>query len=92
MALLILENIQSAKDVRDLINEHARLARDTRLRQQQNVTYTGAVPVAGMPPVGQVTPVIDDPIEKLTKLGALLQSGLLTQEEFDTQKAKLLGS
>jgi hypothetical protein len=88
---IILENIQAAKDVRDLINEHARVARDTRLRQQQNVTYTGAVPVAGMPPVAQAAPIADDPIEKLIKLGALLQSGLLTQEEFDAQKAKLLG-
>jgi hypothetical protein len=33
----------------------------------------------------------EDPIEKLTKLGALLKSGLITQEEFDAQKSKLLG-
>jgi hypothetical protein len=33
----------------------------------------------------------EDPIEKLTKLGALLQNGLITQEEFDAQKSKLLG-
>ena len=36
-------------------------------------------------------PAGDDPIEKLTKLGALLQNGLITQEEFDAQKSKLLG-
>ena len=88
---ILIENIQSAKDVRDLINDHARVARDTRLRQQQNVSYTGAIPVAGISPVAQAAPAADDPIEKLTKLGALLQSGLLTQEEFDAQKAKLLG-
>ena len=87
---ILIENIQSAKDVRDLINDHARVARDTRLRQQQNVSYTGAIPVAGMP-VAAPAAAVDDPIEKLTKLGALLQSGLLTQEEFDAQKAKLLG-
>jgi hypothetical protein len=33
----------------------------------------------------------EDPIEKLTKLGALLKGGLITQEEFDAQKSKLLG-
>jgi hypothetical protein len=32
-----------------------------------------------------------DPIEKLTKLAALLKEGLISQEEFDAQKAKLLG-
>lgn len=33
-----------------------------------------------------------DPIEKLKQLGELHQSGVLTDEEFATQKAKLLGS
>jgi hypothetical protein len=32
-----------------------------------------------------------DPIEQLTKLGALRDSGVLTEEEFEAQKAKLLG-
>jgi len=32
-----------------------------------------------------------DPIDQLTKLGALKQQGLLTDEEFAAQKAKLLG-
>jgi len=36
------------------------------------------------------TGVSEDPIEKLTKLGALLKNGLITQEEFDAQKSKLL--
>jgi uncharacterized membrane protein YdbT with pleckstrin-like domain len=88
---IVLENIQSAKEVRDLINDHARVARDARLRQQQNVTYTGAIPVAGVTQAPQPGGSSEDPIEKLTKLGALLQSGLITQEEFDAQKAKLLG-
>ena len=33
-----------------------------------------------------------DPIEKLKELGELHESGVLTDEEFATQKAKLLGS
>ena len=32
-----------------------------------------------------------DPIEQLTKLGQLRDSGVLTEEEFAAQKAKLLG-
>jgi hypothetical protein len=32
-----------------------------------------------------------DPIEQLTKLAALKDSGALTQEEFEAQKAKILG-
>jgi Short C-terminal domain len=33
-----------------------------------------------------------DPIEQLKQLGALHQQGILTDEEFAAQKAKLLGS
>ncbi len=32
-----------------------------------------------------------DPIEQLTKLGELHASGVLTDEEFAAQKAKILG-
>jgi Short C-terminal domain len=32
-----------------------------------------------------------DPIQQLTQLAALKDSGALTQEEFDAQKAKILG-
>ena len=32
-----------------------------------------------------------DPIEQLTKLGQLRDSGVLTEEEFEAQKARLLG-
>lgn len=33
----------------------------------------------------------DDIIAQLEKLGELLEKGILTQEEFATQKSKLLG-
>jgi hypothetical protein len=32
-----------------------------------------------------------DPIEQLTQLAALRDSGALTEEEFEAQKAKILG-
>ena len=47
------------------------------------VEYAEAAPVAAAPAV--------DVLDELTKLGALKESGVLTQEEFDAQKARLLG-
>jgi putative oligomerization/nucleic acid binding protein/uncharacterized protein DUF3824 len=36
-------------------------------------------------------PPAEDPIEQLQKLGALHEQGILTDEEFAAQKAKILG-
>ena len=36
-------------------------------------------------------PAQEDPIEKLKELGALHEQGILTDEEFAAQKAKILG-
>jgi hypothetical protein len=38
-----------------------------------------------------VAPAAADPIEQLKQLGALHQQGILTDEEFAAQKARLLG-
>jgi hypothetical protein len=43
------------------------------------------------PPPPPAAPAVD-PIEQLTKLGQLRDSGVLTEEEFQAQKAKILGS
>jgi hypothetical protein len=34
---------------------------------------------------------VDQQVEQLTKLGALRDQGILTQEEFDAKKAQILG-
>jgi hypothetical protein len=48
-------------------------------------------PAAPAPPAAVPPPApAADPMEQLTKLAALKQQGLLTDEEFATQKAKLL--
>lgn len=87
-----LENIETPKEVRNLLNEHSRIARDLRLKQQQTVNYTGQIP-SPQAAQHQASPsTSQDPIETLAKLGALLKDGLLTQEEFDAQKARLLGN
>lgn len=85
---ITLESIETPKEVRNLLNDHSRIARELRLKQQQSVNYVGGAPVMG---VSASAVGGDDPIEKLTKLGALLKSGLISQEEFDAQKMKLLG-
>lgn len=47
-------------------------------------------PAAPAPPAAAPPAAPADPMEQLTKLAALKQQGLLTDEEFATQKAKLL--
>lgn len=85
---ITLESIETPREVRNLLNDHSRIARELRLKQQQSINYVGGAPVIGVST--PTSAVVEDPIEKLTKLGALLQSGLITQEEFDAQKSKLL--
>jgi len=48
----------------------------------------GRVPAAAPPATPAAAAV--DPIEQLTKLGELRDKGLLTDAEFEAQKAKLL--
>ena len=43
------------------------------------------------PPPPPPAPAAEDPIEQLQKLGALHEQGILTDEEFAAQKAKILG-
>jgi hypothetical protein len=52
--------------------------------QYQQQAYQAPAAVPG-------TPSTDDVIEQLQKLGTLRDSGVLTDEEFAQQKAKLLG-
>jgi hypothetical protein len=52
-------------------------------QQQQQPQYQEPPP----PP----PPPAEDPIEQLQKLGALHEQGILTDEEFAAQKAKILG-
>ena len=43
------------------------------------------------PPAAAPAPPAEDPIEQLEKLGQLHAQGILTDEEFAAQKAKILG-
>jgi len=46
----------------------------------------------GMVGVAPVAPADDDPLDKLKKLGELRDAGVLTPEEFEAQKAAVLGA
>jgi len=89
-ARVVLKDIAGASALRELLNAHSEQARLLRQQQQQTVHYSGVPtsPVGGpaMAPAQAV-----DPLDQLKKLGDLLAAGHLTQEEFDAQKAKVLG-
>jgi hypothetical protein len=53
------------------------------------MAQTGGEPAPAPQPVAAPAP---DPIEQLKELGELRQQGILTDEEFAAQKAKLLGA
>lgn len=48
-------------------------------------------PVAAVAPAPDAAPAADDPIVKLTKAKQMLDAGLITQADYDTLKAKVLG-
>lgn len=62
-------------------------ARMDELEQQQAMQQ--APPPAAAPAAGGIT---DDAIAQIQKLGELKEQGLITDEEFDAQKRKLLGT
>jgi hypothetical protein len=51
-----------------------------------------AAPAQAAPAPAAPAPAAADPIQQLKELGELHQSGVLTDEEFAAQKAKILGS
>ena len=63
-------------------------------RQQQDDQQQGYPPQQAYapPPQQAAAPAQDDMITQLQKLGELKASGVLTEEEFAAQKAKILGS
>jgi hypothetical protein len=69
-------------------------ARDAGIHAQREAAYQQQVAAAAAPAPAAPAPVgaAPDPIGQLERLGALLQQGLLTPEEFAAQKARLLGS
>jgi Short C-terminal domain len=59
-------------------------------RNQAAAAPASPQPAPQPSPVAAAPPTVD-PIQQLTQLAALKDSGALTQAEFDAQKAKILG-
>lgn len=57
----------------------------------QEIVYVAAPPPQPEYIPAQAPTVQEDPITQLERLGALKAQGLLTDEEFNAQKAKILG-
>ena len=62
-----------------------------RWSQQEPTPYAEPEPAASAPAPAAAAPA-PDPIEQLKDLAALKQQGILTDEEFAAQKAKILDS
>jgi putative oligomerization/nucleic acid binding protein len=67
--------------------DYDRDARIAELEQQQAVQ---TAPMAA--PAPAASGITDDTIAQIQKLGQLKEQGLLTDDEFEAQKRKLLGS
>lgn len=73
-----------------------RVSRRQGQRWSQQEAYgqpepTYAAPAPAPPPAAAAAPA-RDPIEQLKELAALKEQGILTDDEFAAQKAKILGS
>ena len=55
----------------------------------ESLTGMGGVPVAAAPAAAPAAPAVD-PVERLQKLGELRAQGVISDAEFEEQKAKLL--
>jgi hypothetical protein len=66
-----------------------RVSRRQANRWSQQGSYAEPEPTYAAPPPPPAAPVAD-PIEQLQKLAALKDQGILTEEEFAAQKAKIL--
>ena len=64
-----------------------------RAEQAQPPPQQAAPPVAPAPaPAAPAGPSMDEKMDQLAKLGQLKDSGVLTEAEFETEKAKILNS
>jgi uncharacterized membrane protein YdbT with pleckstrin-like domain len=86
---ILLEDIEAGRDLVALISDAAKKARleHQRLAQTQHINYQGAIPAQA-----NTEPKTDDLMTQLEKLGGLLEKGILSKDEFEAQKKKLLGN
>ena len=88
-----LEGVKDPKTVRDLVmqvGKKARLEHQQRSQMSFINVAPGTAPLPGVPSPA-VEAKSEDPLERIGKLKQLLDAGALTQDEFNTQIANLLG-
>lgn len=92
---VVMASVQDPKTVRDIVNRAAAEARAHYQRQQTTQYHHGAVPITPQHVAAPVasTPAASGPtlIEQLKDLASLRDAGVLTEDEFAAQKAKILG-
>ena len=57
-----------------------------------SIDVSTAAPISPNPAPVSAAPAADDPVAKLSKAKTMLDSGLISQEEYDSLKAKILSS
>lgn len=67
--------------------------RDANIAAEREEAYEQTIPrQAGPPQAAPAQPMAGDTIEQLKGLAQLKEQGILTEEEFAAQKAKILGA
>ena len=66
--------------------------RDAQIAAEREQAYEHQTAAAAPPPPPVAAPAENDMIQQLKDLGELHTQGILTDEEFAAQKAKILGS
>ena len=94
---VVLDNVEGPYAVLDLLAPLISEARSKKTMERQSTyvhTMTPGVPYGAPPPQAAPTapPPQPDMIEQLKKLGELRDAGILTDDEFAAQKARILGS
>jgi Protein of unknown function (DUF2510)/Bacterial PH domain/Short C-terminal domain len=86
----VLDNVQSPFAVHDLLAPLVSEARQKKtVERQSQYVHMMTPPAYAAPPPAAAPPQIDA-VEQLRRLGELRDAGVLTEEEFAAQKAKLL--
>lgn len=78
----------ATKNVEAYGNAQQQYTQQTQQQAPAMAVAAGPAPGVMVPPAA---PAPEDPIAQLERLGALKAQGILTEEEFAAQKAKILG-
>jgi hypothetical protein len=83
----------TAQATRNVVNRHAAKRNVAAYTEAEQAAYMGnAQQVQAAPPPQAAPAPQQDVVSQLERLGALRDQGVLTEEEFQAQKAKILGT